>query len=146
MLAEENANLKFELQRLRNEFNYEVGKNRAASLMFRNCKTKDDLEETLRNRVLEVLKEAKVVIECGDIISAKAEGKLSPEDNIILPIKVRLAEPAFKRVIFPVAKQIRLVNGISIDNDYSPPQRAELFQVRSASPSLLKSRIECFAK
>lgn len=146
VLAEENENLRFELQRLRNEFNYEMGQSRASNLMFRNCKSKDDLEETLRNRVLEVLKEAKVVIECEDIISAKREGKPSPDVNVILPIKVRLSEPALKKSIFPAAKQIRISHGISIDNDYSPPQRAELYQVRCTRRALLQKGIDCFIK
>lgn len=145
-LKEENENLRFELQRLRNEFNYAQGKETAANLIFRNLESKDDLEESLRNRILELLKSFKVAIECENIISAKREGKHNPESARIRPIKVRLSEPSLKKLIFPVSKQIRLRHGISIDNDYSPPQREELFQARSARRSLIQKGIDCTVK
>lgn len=145
-LAEENENLRFELNRLRNEFNYEVNRDRAPNLIFRNCKTKDDLEETLRNRILKILKEAKVVIDCDDITSARREGRPSPDGSVILPIKVKLSEPALKKLIFPVAKQIRLAQGISIDNDYSRPQRDELYQVRCTRRTLLQNGVNCHTR
>lgn len=126
LLAEENENLRFELQRLRNEFNYEQGRDRAANLIIRNCATKDDLEEIPGDSVLEIFKNSKVNIECEDIISAKREGMRQIEGKV-RPIKIRLADPKLKKLIFPMAKNIRTIQGITIDNDYTPPQREELF-------------------
>lgn len=146
LLAEENENLRFELQRLRNEFNYVQGRETAANLIFRNLKSKDDLEESLRNCVLELLKSHKVAIECEDIISARREGKLNLDSSKTRPIKVRLSEPSLKKLIFPVSKQIRLSHGVSIDNDYTPPQREELYQVRCARRVLIQKGIDCSIK
>lgn len=145
-LAEENEVLRFEIQRLRNDLNFEQGKDRAANLIVRNCNTKDDLEETMRNRVLEVLREAKVSIGSEDIIAVSRLRKTTPERTTTLPIKVRLLEPSLKKLIFPVAKQIRLKHKICIDNDYTPPQLNELYKVRCTRRTLLQNGIDCIAK
>lgn len=143
LLAEENEVLRFEIQRLRNDLNYEQGRERAPNLIFRACKTKDDLEETLRNRILEILLEAKVAIQSEDLIAVSRVGKPNSEFSKVLPIKVRLSEPSLKKLIFPVAKQIRQKHNISIDNDYTPPQRDELYKIRCTRRSLLQRGIDC---
>lgn len=142
-MAEENECLRFEIQRLKKEFRYEQGKERAANLIVRNCFTNDDLEETLRNRVLEIFKDAKIKINCEDITAAGREGRPNQDASKVRPIKISLSEPRLKNVIFPVAKLIRIKHGVSIDNDYSPLQREELFNLRTTRRSLKEMGINC---
>lgn len=146
ILAEENENLRFELQRMKNEFQYTIGRERAPNLIIKNCATDKDIEETLRDQVLDIFEDMKIQIECEDIISAKREGRSEQNGSTVRPIKIRLSDPALKKIIFPVAKRIRMIHGVSIDNDYSPPQRKELFQVRETRRNLLQKGIECFSK
>lgn len=85
--------------------------------------------------------DAKIKCDCNNILSVKRLG--IPKPNKIQPVLLRLSEPKLKKVIFPAAKFIRSKHNISIDNDFSPPQREELYQVRCARRSLIRNNIEC---
>lgn len=145
-LEEENRNLKFEINRLRNDVSYLMGEETAGNLIIENCHPEvgEDSEGKIRSRLLSLLREIKVQIEPERIITAKRLGKVTP--GRIQPILIKLSEPSMKKIIFPVAKDLRSRFNIFINNDYSPPQREELFHVRTTKRSLLQNGINCYQR
>lgn len=145
-LTEENAVLKFEVRRLKEDINYLQGRETAANLILQGITQTEELEteEILRNKILRVFKAAKVKVECEHIISARRLGVVIP--NKIRPVMIRLATPTLKKEIFPVAGLIREKYKISINNDYTPPQKRELFQIRATKRALTHRGIACHIK
>lgn len=146
ILAEENLNLKFEINRLREDFKYIQGKENGNNLVVQNCRVAVDLEteESLVTRVMEIFTAAKIGIERHQITSARRFGEVKP--NRIRPIMIRLESPTLKSRIFPAAKFIRDKFQVYINNDYTPSQRQELFNVRSTRRLLGENDVHCQVK
>lgn len=145
-LEEENLNLKYEIQRLRKDVSFLMNKESACNLIIENCTIKEgeDSESKIRDRLLKLFKQVNVQIEPENIISAKRLGKPTP--GKIQLIKVKLSDPGLKKLIFPAAKDFRKRYNIYIKNDYSPPQREELYNIRVTRRLLIEHGINCYVR
>lgn len=146
VLEEDNLNLRFEIQRLRNDVGYMMGKESACKLVIENCAPEDgeDSEDKIRNRVLHIFKRCSINIEPQQIVAAKRVGKLIP--GKIQRIIIKLSEPSLKKVIFPAAKKLKQMFNIYINNDYTPPQREERFHIRTTRRLLTQNNIDCYVR
>lgn len=146
LLEEENLNLRFEIQRLRNDVSYLLGKENANNLIVENCHPEEgeNSEDNIRNRLMYLFKEVKIPIEPAQITMAKRLGKPAP--GKIQPILIKLAEAGLKKVIFPAAIELRKRYKIYVNNDYTRSQREELFHVRETRRALTRNGFTCYTR
>lgn len=145
-LEEENSIMKFQIKRLQDDVKYLQGKERAANLVIQNCgpEKKNEAEGHLREKVFEVFKKCQLSIEVDDIVSAKRLGE--PKDSKVRPLLIVLSEPRLKNLIFPASRLLREKFGIFVNNDYTPAQREELYNLRVTRRKLKERGYDCRMK
>lgn len=91
-----------------------------------------------------MFKSTEINIKEENILTAKRIGK--PKTGKIQQILIKLSEPRLKRLIFPAAWELHNKFKIYVSNDYTPPQREELFNVRETKRLLRANGFECTVK